>query len=49
MKITQLYIYPVKSLSGIPVQKSYVTDRGLAYDRRWVLVNENNVHVTQRE
>jgi len=49
MKISQIYIYPVKSLSGIPVQKSYVTDRGLAYDRRWVLVDEVNVHVTQRE
>ncbi len=49
MKITRLFIYPIKSISGISLQKSQVTDRGLAYDRRWVLVDEANYHVTQRK
>jgi uncharacterized protein YcbX len=49
MEISQLYIYPIKSLAGIAVSTSLVTDRGLEYDRRWVLVDEQNYHVTQRE
>jgi hypothetical protein len=49
MQISQLYIYPVKSLAGILVEKAKVTDRGLEYDRRWVFVDENNYHITQRE
>jgi uncharacterized protein len=49
MQISQLYIYPVKSLAGIAIEKAKVTDRGLEFDRRWVLVDENNYQITQRE
>jgi uncharacterized protein YcbX len=49
IKITQLYIYPVKSLGGIPVSHSLVTDRGLQFDRRWLLVDVYNKFITQRE
>ena len=49
MEVSQLYIYPIKSLAGIAVSKAKVTDRGLEFDRRWVLVDEHNYHVTQRE
>lgn len=49
LKISQLYIYPVKSLRGIQVSSSMVTDRGLQYDRRWMLVNEKNNFLTLRD
>jgi uncharacterized protein YcbX len=47
--ISQLFIYPVKSLGGIEVSEAQLTDRGLQYDRRWMLVNVNNQFLTQRE
>lgn len=48
MQISALYVYPVKSLGGIAVEASKVEERGLKYDRRWMLVNEKNELVTQR-
>ncbi len=49
MKLTQIYIYPIKSLGAIALQKSYITERGLEYDRRWLLTDQNNRFITQRE
>ncbi|HVW94991.1 MAG TPA: MOSC N-terminal beta barrel domain-containing protein [Mucilaginibacter sp.] len=49
LKISELYIYPVKSLGGIRVDESRVTPMGLEYDRRWLLVDDNNDFVTQRQ
>ena len=47
-KISEIYIYPVKSLPGISLQKSFVEERGLKFDRRWMLVDEENMFITQR-
>lgn len=47
--VSELFIYPVKSLGGIAVSSAEVTDRGFKYDRRWMLVDENNHFMTQRE
>jgi len=49
LAISELFIYPVKSLSGIPVSSAAVTERGFEYDRRWMLVDEDNRFITQRE
>lgn len=49
IKIESLHIYPIKSLGGITLESSKVTIRGLAHDRRWVLVDKNNRFVSQRE
>ncbi|MDX2045588.1 MAG: MOSC domain-containing protein [Chitinophagaceae bacterium] len=49
LKISQLFIYPVKSLGGISVAYAQLTGRGLLHDRRWMLVDENNLFLTQRE
>ncbi len=49
MKLTEINIYPIKSLKGISLQESLVEKRGLAFDRRWMLVDENNKFLTQRE
>jgi uncharacterized protein YcbX len=49
LKISQLYIYPIKSLGGITLNRATVTDRGFEYDRRWMLVDRNNLFISQRE
>ena len=49
LKVSQLFIYPIKSLRGISLSSSMVTDRGLQYDRRWMLVDERNNFLTLRE
>lgn len=48
MEITELNIYPIKSLGGISVQNSIVENKGLRFDRRWLLVDEKNEFLTQR-
>lgn len=47
--VSELFIYPIKSLGGISVSTATVTDRGFAYDRRWMLVDMQNCFLTQRE
>jgi uncharacterized protein len=47
--ISELYIYPIKSLGGIKVNEVQITDRGFQYDRRWMLTDANNRFLTQRE
>src|SRR4030095_5098598 len=46
--ISQLYIYPIKSLGGIALDEVMVTSRGLQFDRRFMLVDNNNSFITQR-
>lgn len=47
--ITSLHIYPVKSLGGIDVSEVQLCPTGFRYDRRWMLVDETNRFITQRE
>lgn len=49
LKVSELFIYPIKSLGGIPVSSATITDRGFQYDRRWMLVDTNKCFLTQRE
>lgn len=49
MQVSQLYIYPIKSLGGIALQTADITDRGFKYDRRWMLIDSNNRFISQRE
>ncbi|HEY0460058.1 MAG TPA: MOSC N-terminal beta barrel domain-containing protein [Pyrinomonadaceae bacterium] len=49
MYISEINIYPVKSLAGISLDKSKIERRGLEFDRRWMLIDENNKFLTQRE
>jgi uncharacterized protein YcbX len=46
--VSRLFIYPVKSLGGIELNHSNVESRGLTHDRRWMLVDEDGVFMTQR-
>lgn len=47
--LSQIYIYPIKSLGGISLQSAKVEELGLQYDRRWMLVDKNRMFLTQRE
>ena len=47
--VSQLWVYPVKSLKGIRLEATRVTARGLAHDRRFVVVDADGVFLTQRE
>lgn len=49
MQLSEIWIYPVKSLAGIRLEKSRVTQRGLEFDRRWMLVDEEGIFITQRK
>jgi uncharacterized protein YcbX len=48
-KISELYIYPIKSLGGIKLDNAVITDRGIKHDRRWMLIDANNRFISQRE
>ncbi len=47
--ITELYTYPIKSTQGISLQTANVEPRGLQHDRRWMIVDENQRFLTQRQ
>ena len=47
--ISQLFIYPVKSLGGLEVTFTQLTNRGFQNDRRFMLVDSSNNFLTQRE
>ncbi len=49
LQVSELFIYPIKSLAGISVKSAEVTSRGFKYDRRWMLVDSQNRFLTQRE
>lgn len=49
LQLSEIWIYPVKSLAGISLKKAKVTERGLENDRRWLLVDENGHFLTQRQ
>ena len=49
LKISELFIYPIKSLPGISLQQARITPKGFEHDRRWMLVDENNMFMSQRE
>lgn len=49
LTLSEIYIYPIKSLGGISIKQSVVEDRGLKYDRRMMLVDSEGTALTQRE
>ena len=49
LAVSELHIYPVKSLAGIALPAACITSRGLQYDRRMMLVDSNHSFLTQRE
>jgi uncharacterized protein YcbX len=47
--LSEINIYPIKSLKGISLENSPVEKRGLQFDRRWMLVDADKRLITQRE
>ncbi len=48
-QLTGLHVYPLKSAYRLSPESAQVEPWGLAGDRRWMLVDERNKAVTQRE
>lgn len=47
--LSGIHIYPVKGLGGITLDEATSTARGLKHDRRFLIVDQDNQFVTQRE
>ena len=41
MFLSRIRIYPIKACAGTDVQEASMDERGLHYDRRWMLIDEN--------
>lgn len=48
LTITDIRIYPVKSLAGLSLPRAIVMRKGLQHDRRWMLIDKDGVAMTQR-
>ncbi len=46
--LSKIIIYPVKSLAGISVKHWQVNEKGLRYDRKWMLIDAENKFLSQR-
>lgn len=47
--LTEIWIYPIKSMGGVSLLSSPVKAKGLEYDRRYMLVDAQGVFMTQRK
>lgn len=48
MQLSGLFIYPIKACAGIALQRADVVERGLAHDRRYMIIDAAGTFVTQR-
>ena len=49
VKLTSLYIYPVKGFAAVALREAVVTSRGLQHDRRFMVVDPDGGFISQRE
>ena len=49
MIVSQLYIYPFKSGTGVELQQAQVETKGLLWDREFMLVSGSGKFITQRQ
>jgi uncharacterized protein YcbX len=47
--VSQLNVYPVKGLKGLCLESALATERGLAHDRRFMVVDPGGHFLSQRE
>jgi uncharacterized protein len=47
--VSELWIYPIKSLGGIRVKTCLVKEKGFELDRRWMLIDNQHSFLTQRK
>jgi hypothetical protein len=48
VRLSEIHLYPVKSLAGIALQRASLDAMGLHHDRRWMLVDPVGRFLTQR-
>ncbi len=48
LTLTEIWIYPIKSLGGIRMKSVKVLQKGLQHDRRWMLIDRDNEFMSQR-
>ena len=49
IQVTDIYIYPVKSLKGVRLKEAETGLRGFKYDREWMITDSAYQFLTQRE
>ncbi|MXV15154.1 MOSC domain-containing protein [Hufsiella ginkgonis] len=49
LRISDIFLYPVKSTYRLSVTESAVLPEGLAYDRRWAIIDRDHTVLTARE
>jgi len=48
LRLSEIWIYPIKSLGGVRLSSAKVMPKGLRYDRRWMLIDQEGNFITQR-
>jgi len=48
MQVTGIFIYPIKATAAVRLEEAEVRPRGLAGDRRWVVIDEHGQFLHQR-
>jgi uncharacterized protein YcbX len=49
VRLSGLFVYPIKACGGIALEQAELAPRGLAFDRRYMLVDQAGMFITQRE
>ena len=49
LRVTELWVYPVKSCRGISLDRAQVEARGVRWDRHWMVVDPAGRFLTQRQ
>lgn len=49
MRLTGIWIYPIKSCRGVALTEAQVVARGLEHDRRFMVVDDRGYFLTQRQ
>lgn len=49
MRVTGLYVYPLKSARGVPLREAALDEFGIEGDRRWCLMGADGRVITQRD
>jgi uncharacterized protein len=47
--ISRLFVYPIKSCAGVELKETLLIETGLEFDRAWMVVDEQEEFLTQRE
>src|SRR5437763_2955420 len=48
-RIARLFVYPVKSCTGVELQEAVLTETGLDLDRAWMVVDDTGEFLSQRD